>query len=62
MIKQLLPVFDLKVAEQRVVIFVLCAVVACVAIKTCREAATEAEVVAPISATDQPSPNPGIRP
>ena len=57
--KRLHEVFTLTVPEQRVIIFVLAALVAVIAIKTYRER-NAAEVI--ISAPAQPSPSPGIRP
>jgi hypothetical protein len=62
MIKRVVPVFQLTVAEQRVVIVVLCAVVAVFAVKSYREAALDAKPAEPLSTIDQPSSSPGIRP
>ena len=63
MIKRLWPVFHLTVAEQRMVIFLLSAVVAVVAAKSYRDVAINAvPAEASLPAADQPSPSPGIRP
>jgi uncharacterized membrane protein YraQ (UPF0718 family) len=62
MIKRLLPVFQLTVVEQRVVIVLLCAVVIGVAVKSYREAALDAKSAEPLVTVDQPSSSPGIRP
>ena len=61
MIKRLLPVFALTVVEQRVVIVLLCALVAVVAVKSYRESALDSKPAEPL-ATVQPSSSPGIRP
>ena len=57
--KRLRAVFTLTVPEQRVIIFVLAALVGVIAIKTYRERSS-AEAIN--SAPAQPSPSPGIRP
>ncbi len=62
MIKRLLKIVELTVPEQRVVIFGLCALVAFVALKTCRDAAKYDRSQTPAAVVDQPSPSPGIRP
>ena len=63
MIKRLLQIAELTVPEQRVVVFVLCALVAFVTLKTYRDAAKhESGSAPPAAVADQPSPSPGIRP
>lgn len=63
MIKRLLQVGELTVPEQRLVIFLLCALVAFVALRSYRSGAREKEQSpTPSSLADQPSPSPGIRP
>ena len=58
MTKQLLKIVELTVPEQRVVIFVVCALLGVAALKTYRGRSIDA----PAAETDQPSPSPGIRP
>ena len=62
MIRRLLKIVELTVPEQRVVIFAICALLAFVALKTCRERAKYAPLDARGVAADQPSPSPGMRP
>ena len=62
MIRQLLRIVELTVPEQRVVIFALTALVAFVALKTCRDAANDVPRDESGVVADQPSPSPGIRP
>ena len=62
MIKRLLQVGDLTVPEQRVVIFLLCALIAVAAVRYYRVTAGGDPSKVTSTAVDQPSPSPGIRP
>ncbi len=63
MMKRLLRIVELTGPEQRVVVFVLCALVAFVTLKAYRDAAKhQLSSAQPAVVADQPSPSPGIRP
>ena len=63
MMKRLREVGELTVPQQGVVIFLLCALVAYVALRSYRSGGTEkTETATQLPAADQPSPSPGIRP
>ena len=62
MIKRLLHIRELTIPEQRIVIFVLCVLVAFFALRSYRNAAEHPAVNDPAATVDQPFPSPGIRP
>lgn len=59
--KRWLAIFELTLAEQRVIIALLLLIVACVALKNRAEKRDQESVVATETST-QPSPSPGILP